>query len=140
MGSINTGSDLLNLPTELLDNVLSFLDPYELARFGQSCKSAAAAAAAAAVAPENQVLWRYAFLKLFDDPVEAWSVMLPTARAANALTEAEWDWFLRLRNRCVTLKTLTTTDEMYRQSNLHRSTDVLVEIMETALYRASNAK
>jgi hypothetical protein len=66
--------------------------------------------------------------------------MLPTARAANALTEAEWDWFLRLRNRCVALKTLTTTDEMYRQSNLHRSTDVLVEIMETALYRDSNAK
>ena len=135
MGSKGSSSNLTSLPTELLHIVLSFLNPYELIAFAQTSKYAMSVAA-----PSNQILWRYAFLQLFDDPAQAWSEMLPSAREANASIEAGWDWYLRLRERCIALKTVTTKDRDYRRLNLRQSTDVLVEVIETARHKAFDAR
>jgi hypothetical protein len=120
-------TELLNLPPELLEHILSFLDPYDLVAFGLVCKYTAAV-----ISPSNQPVWRHAFLHLFDDPSKAWSALLPSARSANAANEASWNWHSKIRERCTALKAVTTTNKVYRRQNLDLTTDALVDIIETA--------
>ena len=60
---------MLELPDELLAHVLRYLEPRSIVRFGQSCK-----AAHTFVGTENQILWRSAYLHVFDNPNDAWSM------------------------------------------------------------------
>jgi F-box-like len=120
-------TELLNLPPELLEHILSFLDPYDLVAFGLVCKYTAAV-----ISPSNQPVWRHAFLHLFDDPSKAWSALLPSARSANAANEASWNWHSKVRERCTALKAVTTTNKVYRRQNLDLTTNALVDIIETA--------
>jgi hypothetical protein len=120
-------TELLNLPPELLEHILSFLDPYGLVAFGLVCKYTAAV-----ISPSNQPVWRHAFLHLFDDPSKAWSALLPSARSANAANEALWNWHSKTRERCTALKAVTTTSKVYRRQNLDLTTNALVDIIETA--------
>lgn len=118
---------LLQLPVELLDAILSFLDPYELIAFAVTSKLAYSFAS-----PSNQILWRSAFLHLFDDPTQAWAELPPTARKANAAIEASWDWYIQLSVRCSALKTLSAKDEDWRRTHIGKSYDVLVNIIESS--------
>jgi hypothetical protein len=123
----NSVAELLNLPPELLEHILSFLDPYELVAFGLVCKYTATI-----ISPSNQPLWRHAFLHIFDDPYKAWSALLPSARSANAINETSWNWHSKTRERCMALKAVTTTNKVYRRQNLDLTTNALVDIIETA--------
>ena len=122
-----TSSELLSLPPELLEQVCSFLDPYDLVTFGKVCHYAATV-----ISPSNHTVWRNAFLQLFDDPNKAWSAFLPTARDENAAREAAWDWHLKTRERCTALKAISTHDSAYRRRNLDLTTSALIDIIETA--------
>jgi hypothetical protein len=72
----------MGLAPELLENILSFLQPHDLVSFGSTCHEANAF-----IRPNHQVLWRSTFLQVFDDPRNAWKSLLPTARAANYCRE-----------------------------------------------------
>jgi hypothetical protein len=130
MNSNSTASELLSLPPELLEYVLSFLDPHELVAFGQVCNYAATV-----ISPSNHTVWRHAFLQMFDDPNKTWSALLPSARSENAPNEAAWNWHSKIRDRCTALKAMTTNDKVYRRQNLASTTDALVDIIETASSR-----
>ncbi|OCL02427.1 hypothetical protein AOQ84DRAFT_434385 [Glonium stellatum] len=92
---------LMELAPELLENILSFLQPHGLVSFGSTCRMANAF-----IWPTNQVLWRSAFLQIFDDPHDAWKSLLPTARAANSDRETQWDWYCELRRRLLAFKVI----------------------------------
>jgi hypothetical protein len=95
---------ILQLPQELLDHTLSFLHPEDIIRFGQTCKQAHAF-----VNPQNQLLWRSAFLYVFDDPKDAWSMMPESwAHQAESLRvyTRTWDWHRELVRRLSTLRAI----------------------------------
>lgn len=95
MCAVPTVSDRLHdLAPELLELVLSYLKPHDIASFGRTCQRARAF-----VHPTNKLLWRSAFLHIFYDPQNAWDLLLPTARAENRPRESAWDWFRELRRR-----------------------------------------
>ncbi|EXJ59263.1 hypothetical protein A1O7_06695 [Cladophialophora yegresii CBS 114405] len=78
---------IFDLPYEILAGILSFLEPQSIIRFGRTCK-----AASLSIGPQNQILWKSAFLHVFDDPDEAWSMTpgtppLTTARGFDFYTE-----------------------------------------------------
>jgi hypothetical protein len=123
-------SELIGLPPEILELVLSFLDPYDLVSFCQVCKYAATFAS-----PSNPTVWRHAFLHMWDDPGQAWSALLPSARSRHGADEAAWNWYSKVRERCAALKVMTTANQDYRRQNLGSATDVLVDIIETAYAR-----
>ncbi|RMZ84048.1 hypothetical protein DV737_g1354, partial [Chaetothyriales sp. CBS 132003] len=84
-------SGLFALPRELLSNVLSYVEPVDLARFAQTCQSAQNAAH-----PANQVLWRRVFLNLYDDPEDSWSAM-PSSYTPPP--KKNWDWYREVKHR-----------------------------------------
>src|SRR5436305_5185246 len=135
MDSNSTASEFLCLPQELLEHVLSFLDPYDLVAFGEVCHYTTAI-----ISPSNQTLWRQAFLQMFDDPNKAWSALLPTARSENAPNEAAWDWYSKTSDRCTAIKAMTTTNKVYRREHLDLITNALVDIIETAYSRPSTKR
>ena len=135
MDTNDAGSKLLSLPTELLENVLAFLDPYDVVTFGQVCHYAATF-----ISPFNHTVWRNTFLQMFDDPNKAWSALLPTARSENAPKEAAWNWYSKTHERCTALTTMTTTSKVYRSQNLELTTNALVDIIETAYSRPSTKR
>jgi hypothetical protein len=85
---------LAELAPELLELILSHLNPRDLTTFGSTCQRARAF-----VHPNNKLLWRAAFLHVFDDPKAAWSLLLPTARAENQDCELSWDWHREVHRR-----------------------------------------
>jgi F-box-like len=132
MGFKGTASELLALPPEVLELVLSLLDPYDLVSFGLLCKYAATF-----ISPSNPTVWRHAFLHMWDDPNKAWSALLPSARAENGSYEAAWNWHSKVRDRCTALKAMTTANEVYRRQNLCSATNILIDILDTAYGRTS---
>jgi hypothetical protein len=132
MDSNGTASDLLSLPPEIVELVLSFLDPYDLVAFGQVCKCATTF-----ISPSNHTVWRYAFLHMWDDPNKAWSALLPSARSENAAYEVAWNWHSKVRDRCIALKAMTTPNKIYRRQNLSEATNALVDIIETSYSQPS---
>lgn len=127
MGSVGPTCHLLGLPREILSQILCFLHPTNLIAFGQTCQTALLY-----ISPKDQILWRDSFLQAFDDPFVAWSALLPSARSANASQEAHWDWYARLRERCIALQSIATADKIQRRTHMERNADVLVNIIETA--------
>ena len=88
---------LLELPQEILSNVLSCLEPIDIIRFGQTCQTAHTL-----ISPSNQVLWRSAFLQVYDDPDYAWSKM----PSSYPTLKNDWDWHVELRRRQLAIRTL----------------------------------
>ncbi len=127
IGLIEMPCHLLDLPREIVEQILCYLPPTDLRAFGKTCH-----AANSIVAPSNQMLWRHAFLHEFDDPHHAWSELLPSARSANAALEAEWDWYLKLHERLKALQTISTKNKTTRALSPEETTNVLVEVLETA--------
>ncbi|KAF2474122.1 uncharacterized protein BDR25DRAFT_280867 [Lindgomyces ingoldianus] len=121
-------SRLLELTPELLELVLSFLNPCDLTRFGQTCRSANAF-----IHPGNQVLWKSAFLHVFDNPKGAWELLQPTARAANRTRESEWDWFHEVHRRCTALNAVCDGDAV-ALSNPEDIITTFLDILESASY------
>ena len=118
---------LIELAPELLENILSFLQPHDLVSFGSTCHEANAF-----IRPNNQVLWRSTFLQVFDDPRNAWKSLLPTARAANYCRETQWDWYRELRRRLLAFKMMRESDGEARQWFSGKTADTIIEIYETA--------
>ncbi|KAF2652356.1 hypothetical protein K491DRAFT_605108 [Lophiostoma macrostomum CBS 122681] len=85
---------LIDLAPELVELILSFLGPSDLVTFGQTCRCATQF-----TLPSNQILWRSAFLQVFDNPKTAWELLLPSARPNNRSREAQWDWYREVRRR-----------------------------------------
>jgi hypothetical protein len=83
-------SELIDLPSEVLNNVLSFLDASDIALFGCTCRQARDL-----TNPTNQLLWKNAFLRVYDDPAESLA-RYPKSFQDNASSP---DWYAELRSR-----------------------------------------
>jgi hypothetical protein len=124
--------NLLDLPAELLGNVLSFLAPVDIVNFGRSCRCASTF-----IDPSNQILWHCAFLQLFDEPADAWS-LLPASYQA---PKASWDWYVELQKRLEALHAIKKRWPDYdmepdaAQSHL----DALLSIIDTAKFGPTKA-
>lgn len=91
-------SALLELPQELLINVLTFLNARDLVTLGQTCK-----AIHSSIDPvHNQQLWRSTFLHAYDDPITAYRQQ----RSKVGLQQREWDWFKELKHRFLATRLL----------------------------------
>lgn len=119
---------ILQLPQELLAHTLSFLHPEVIMRFGRTCKQAHAF-----VNPQNQILWRSAFLHIFDDPNDAWS-MMPGSDALRVYSN-DWDWHHELVRRLSALREIRSKwcahDEAARAAG---HLDTLLSILDTAKF------
>lgn len=120
---------LAGLAPELLELVLSFLGPRDIASFGRTCQRARAF-----VQPGNKILWRSAFLHIFDDPKHAWALLLPTARAENRQRESSWDWFQELHRRCTAFNAVCETGNAALLANPEHVVTALLDVFDTASY------
>ncbi len=119
---------MLDLPHEILANILSFLEPQSIIRFGQSCK-----VAYTSVGPQNQILWKSAFLHVFDDPNEAWSIM-PGNHPLTA--DRSWDWHAELSRRFMALRAVQSR-WCGANSPAEAYIDALLSILDTAKFTLS---
>ncbi|RMZ87755.1 hypothetical protein DV736_g5016, partial [Chaetothyriales sp. CBS 134916] len=120
-------SGLLALPKETLTNVLSYVEPVDLARFAQTCRSAQNAAH-----PANQVLWRHVFLSLYDDPEEAWSAM-PSSYTPPL--RKDWDWYREVKHRHGALCVLHRQNlEPVEPAKVNQHITSLLSILDTAKF------
>jgi hypothetical protein len=85
---------LTGLAPELVELICSFLEPVDLVSFSKTCRRAGQF-----ISPSNQVLWRSAFLHVFDNPKTAWDLLLPSARPTIRSREADWNWYAEIRRR-----------------------------------------
>ncbi|ORY16163.1 hypothetical protein BCR34DRAFT_557821 [Clohesyomyces aquaticus] len=120
---------LAELTPEILDIVLSYLGPQDITRFGRTSQGANAF-----IRPSNQLLWRSAFLHIFDDPKVAWELLQPVARAANRARESVWDWHYELKRRCTARNAVCDGDTTALTDPTGVVTTFL-DIFETASYR-----
>ncbi|KAK4942413.1 hypothetical protein LTR10_017860 [Elasticomyces elasticus] len=120
--------DILSLPQELLSNILSFLHPQDIIQFGHTCKDAHRF-----INSSNQILWRSAFLHIFDDPKDAWS-LTPSSTTYQSKT-TKWDWHRELVQRLSALRAIRSkwcaADE---QSRAEDHLDALLNIIDTAKF------
>lgn len=111
-------SHLLELPQELLINVLLFLNARDLVIFGQTCKTIYSS-----IDPEhNQHVWRSKFLQAYDDPITAYRQQ----RSKVGLQQREWDWFKELKRRFLATRFLDRHTEKSFVSPLGEEEMVLV--------------
>jgi hypothetical protein len=121
-------SALVDLAPELLELVLSYLQPHDLLSFARTCRRANEY-----IRPSNQILWKAAFLHVFDHPKHAWACWTPTARAANRHREERWDWYRELRRRCLAFDALYRANQVAPKDIAHVVT-TLLEVHQTASY------
>jgi hypothetical protein len=119
---------LTELTPEVLDLVLSHLPPQDIAHFGRTCRGANLF-----IRPSNQVLWRSAFLHVFDDPRGAWELLQPTARAANHTREQAWNWHAELKRRYLGVNALWQ-DDGTALTDPEGVVNTFLDILETASY------
>ncbi|EXJ77394.1 hypothetical protein A1O3_09620 [Capronia epimyces CBS 606.96] len=119
--------DMLSLPQEILGNILSFLSPDSIIRFGRTCKHAHEF-----ISAHNQLLWKSAFLHIFDDPNDAWSLMPPPARPQKG---SGWDWHGELRKK---LRALRAIRSKWRVADTHDDGEehlgAVLSILDTAKF------
>lgn len=123
---------LTDLPQEILGNIVSFLDPKDIVSLGQTCRGAYTF-----ISPSNQILWRNAFLQIFDDPEEAWSKLPPSY----AVERQQWDWYTVLKRRFAALAALYSRwpiEDEAEVSEQHRL--ALLSIIDTAKFAPSAAE
>lgn len=123
------GSLIEGLAPELLEWILCFLPPRDLTSFGRTCRRANAF-----VKPSNQILWRSSFLQVFDDPRDAWKLLLPTARSENRQRESTWDWYREVRRRFEAFGAVCEIDGPAVLVNTEQTIRTLLDIRETASY------
>jgi hypothetical protein len=122
-------SVLTVLPQEILGNVVSFLDPKDIVTFGRTCR-----AAQTFISPSNQILWRNAFLQVFDDPEDAWS----KSPKSCVPSRDQWHWFDVLKHRLLALAALYRRFPAQDEAELseqHRL--ALLDIIDTAKFAPS---
>ncbi|KAJ4503882.1 hypothetical protein HRR78_008026 [Exophiala dermatitidis] len=121
--------DILSLPQEILSHILSYLHPESIVKFGLSCKDAHEF-----ISPRNQILWRAAFIQIFDDPYDAWSAM-PRRKRVRKGDRIEWDWLQELQKR---LRALWIIRSRWRiaaeQARLSDHLDAILSIIDTAKF------
>ncbi|KAF2795313.1 hypothetical protein K505DRAFT_374020 [Melanomma pulvis-pyrius CBS 109.77] len=120
---------LAGLAPELLELVLSFLAPRDITSFGRTCQRARTF-----IRPSNKILWRSAFLQIFDDPKHAWALLLPTARAEDRQRESSWDWFQELHRRCTAFNAVCETGNGALLANPEHVVTALLDVLDTASY------
>ncbi|OAP54520.1 hypothetical protein AYL99_10968 [Fonsecaea erecta] len=118
----------LDLPREILAQVLSCLPPADIVHVGQTCK-----AAHEFVRPQNQILWRSAFLHVFDDPNDAWSMMPGHTSLA---AERGWDWHRELSARMAALRGVQSK-RCGLDSRGKAYLEALLDILDTAKFALS---
>lgn len=115
----------LGLPQELLSNILSFLEPNSIIHFGQTCKTALEF-----VSPRNQILWKSAFLHVFDDPRDA----LSTTPGSNPDSMvADFDWHRELTKSLLALREIQSRScgaDVRAENHI----DALLNILDTAKF------
>lgn len=126
--------DLLNLPAELLNNALSYLEADDVIAFSRTCSRAHKF-----VTPDNSTLWRQVFLNSYDNPDRRWSAELPTARKANQDVVDNWDWFFRLRQRMTVVRLITAEKLINVTADYTEVVQILLNMIETAKTRPSPA-
>lgn len=126
--SDNQQSPLLNLSFELLASILSFLPPLQLVDFGRTCH-----AANAFISPNNRLLWKYAFLQVFDHPKHAWEALTPTASEDVIESVNNWDWFSEVKRRYSAIHSVTKGAGI-ESLPLEEVVTTLVDIVQTASY------
>lgn len=128
-------SALIELAPELLELVLSYLDPHDLVSFAYTCQRANEF-----TRPSNQILWRSAFLQVFDDPKIAWELLVPTARQENRNRESTWDWFREVQQRFNAFNAVCQTTNATLLVDPEPIITTLLDVLETASYStATNA-
>jgi hypothetical protein len=120
---------LTDLPREILGCILSHLEPRAVICFGRTCRQALDL-----ISPSNQLLWRDAFLHVYDDPESAWAGYVESYQTGRS----EWDWYQELKSRSLALKALRrrwveeTDKETYEQI-----INAVLSIIDTAQSRPS---
>ncbi|KAL9107277.1 MAG: hypothetical protein Q9227_007819 [Pyrenula ochraceoflavens] len=125
---------LFSLPDEILGNVLRYCPFSTLASFSLSCKRASIF-----LAPENQALWREAYLNLFDEPLKP---SLPGCVAAKTPSLGDYGWYSNLRDRCLAGRLALSQDPgSIRCNALHteRCVAALLDIVDTAAIPAAKS-
>lgn len=123
--------NLIDLPQEILGNIVSFLKPKDIISVGRTCQRAHSF-----IGRSNQILWRNAFLQIFDDPEEVWA-KLPSSCSA---PRTDWDWLQVLERRLRALAALYRRwprDEDAELAEQHRT--AILDIIDTAKYAPSQS-
>ena len=116
---------MLELPQEILANVLSHLSPQAIVYFGLTCR-----AAYESISPLNQLLWRSAFLHVFDDPNDAWSMMPGRVPSTG---EREWDWHHELTSRFRAMQAVRSR-RCGSDSQAEACIEAILSILDTAKF------
>ena len=133
---MNTPSSQIGgIAPELLDLVLSYLGPHDLTSFGRTCQRAYAF-----IQPTNTVLWRSAFLHVFDDPKNSWARLPPSARAENQTREVSWNWFLELHRRYTAFNDVCEASNGTPLSSIEHVVTALLDVFETASFSGGVSK
>lgn len=116
----------LQLPQEVLSNVVAFLEPVDILQFGLVCRDAHDF-----ISPANQILWRSAFLHVFDDPEDAWRHY----PASYHIPRQDWDWHAELERRFRALRALSRRfarddESQYAEDHI----EAILSILDTAKY------
>ena len=85
----------------------------------------------------NQLLWRSAFLQVFDDPKIAWNRFVPTARSENRAREDRWNWYREVRSRYDAFNAVCETTNATLLADPESIVTALLDILETASYSHS---
>ena len=120
---------LLDLPREILANVLYDLEPQSVVHFGQACK-----AAHAFVDPKNQILWKSAYLHVFDNPNDAWSTAPSSVPLA---TSRQWDWHEQLARKFMALQSIKSK-RCGTESRAQDYIEALLSILDTAKFKLTD--
>lgn len=121
MDVVNSTLHVVDLAPELIQHILAFLHPPDLLSFGQTCTTLASF-----TVPSNQLLWRNAFLLVFDDPRPAWESYL------SAYDSSDWDWHAETRKRFQALKAVASENTTLQTTNYEEHLAALLDMLETA--------
>jgi hypothetical protein len=120
--------NLLELPAELLNNALSYLQADALVAFGRTSSQAHKFINIA-----NSTLWKSTFLNTYDNPLP-WSTGVHTLpnRADQAAKPVDgWDYFFHLRQRTIITR-LITGQELNMKDDHTEAVRTILSIIETA--------
>lgn len=117
-----TSTPIATIPSELLQKILLFCHPRDVASFSQTCKHAYDVI----YSPDQQYLWRELFLSSFDDPRSSLSSSPRMTSQPDSLT-LPYDWRTELQRR-VRVEVLPVEDADHRE---------VLEVLTDAITQAS---
>lgn len=120
---------LLDLPQEILGCIVSFLEPVDIVEFGLVNHKSQDF-----INPSNQLLWRKAFLQVFDDPEIAWNSYPPSYTCPRR----EWDWLDELKRRFRAIRALNLRFPRDDEPDLaEEHLQAVLSIIDTSKYALS---